>query len=107
LTLVITRYLRPILFAISATLAGSVGSGGAGLPAGMEQNLQLRVQILPSIRTVAVPLAQHWPRLGQFALLQIVCRWSDFRICSVRRKESPAGKGLLSQEGSLFDLRLI
>jgi hypothetical protein len=73
----------------------------------MEQNLQLRVQILPSIRTVAVPLAQHWPRLGQFALLQIVCRWSDFRICSVRRKESPAGKGLLSQEGSLLDLRLI
>jgi hypothetical protein len=45
--------------AISAKRNGSDGSGGAGLPVATEQNLQFLVQILPKIKTVAVPLDQH------------------------------------------------
>ena len=33
-----------------------------------EQKPQFRVQMLPRIKTVAVPLFQHSPRFGQFAL---------------------------------------
>jgi len=69
---VITRYFKFIRCAISASRCGSVESGGWGLPFSTEQNLQLRVQILPKISTVAVPLCQHWPRFGQLALLQMV-----------------------------------
>jgi hypothetical protein len=88
-------------FVISASRIGSHGSGSSGLPKVTEQNLQFLVQMLPKIRTVAVPLAQHSPRLGQFALLHIVSRDKEFKIFSVCLKSSPAGNGLRSQCGSL------
>ena len=81
--------------------AGSVGSGGAGLPAATEQKRQLRVQISPKIKTVAVPRAQHSPRFGQLAWIQMVCRSRLPRVLSVSLKVWPAGKGRLSQGGSL------
>ena len=95
-----TKYFHRICFAISAKRDGSVWSGGSGLPAATEQNLQFRVQMLPNIKTVAVPLAQHSPRLGQFALLHIVCRPRELRTFSVCRKAPPTGKGLRSQGGN-------
>ena len=58
----------------SATWAGSSGSRGAGLPVCVLQNLQLRVQMFPPIKKVAVPLPQHSPRFGHRPLLQMVCR---------------------------------
>jgi hypothetical protein len=101
---VITRYFKFIFFAIWATRDGSVGSRGSGVPLGTEQNLQFLVHMFPRMRTVAVPRDQHWPRLGQFALEQMVCRLRSVRILSVSQKVCPAGKGLLSQGGS-FGLR--
>ena len=90
----------PICSAISAILAGSEGSGGSGLPQVTEQNLQFRVQMLPRIRTVAVPLDQHWPRLGQLALWHIVFMPREFKIVSVELYLALAGSGLFSQGGS-------
>jgi hypothetical protein len=68
---------------MSASRAGSVGSGGWGLPVATEQNPQLRVQTLPRIRTVAVPRPQHSPRFGQLAFVQIVSSPSDASVSQV------------------------
>jgi hypothetical protein len=68
---------------MSARRAGSVGSGGWGLPVATEQNLQFRVQMLPRISTVAVPRPQHSPRLGQLAFVQIVSSPSDSSVSRV------------------------
>jgi hypothetical protein len=56
--------------------------------------------MLPRIRTVAVPLDQHWPRLGQLALLQIVFMPREFKTVSVKLYLALAGSGLFSQDGS-------
>ena len=61
MTLVMMRYFSFSCLANSTNRAGSVGSGGSVLPADTEQNPQFRVQILPRIKTVAVPLALHSP----------------------------------------------
>ena len=80
--------------------SGSVASAGFGLPLGTEQNLQPRVQILPRIKTVAVPLAQHWPRLGQFALIHIVSMPSEPTMSLVLLYSPAVGIGLLNHSGN-------
>jgi len=93
-------YFNPICSAICASLAGSVASGAFGLPLATEQNLQFRVQTLPKIKTVAVPLEKHSPRFGQSAFTHIVSSDSEVNILLVRSYASPDGKGLRSQLGS-------
>ena len=58
----------------SATLAGSVGSRGLGLPVVTLQKAQARVQISPMIIMVAWLCDQHSPMLGQAASSQTVTR---------------------------------
>jgi hypothetical protein len=86
---------------------GSLGSGGSGLPKETEQNPQFLVQTFPRISTVAVPLSQHSPRFGQFALLHIVSRDKELKTFSVFLKLSPAGKGRLNQVGKLRFLEFL
>jgi len=51
-----------------ATDSGSWEFKGLGVPFATAQKEQLRVQISPMIRKVAVFSAQQWPILGQRAL---------------------------------------
>src|SRR3989338_3402039 len=60
---------------------GSLRSAASGRPASMAQKRQALVQTSPKIIKVAVPLPQHSPIFGQWALSQTVCRLSS-------RKES-------------------
>jgi hypothetical protein len=63
----------------SATRGGSSASGGKGFPFLTAQKAQLRVQVLPRMRNVAVRADQHSEILGHLALWQIVCRLPFFR----------------------------
>src|SRR5665647_1780985 len=88
-TEVITQCLSPIVLIDSASRADSRGSGGSGLPVFVAQNLQALVHISPRIIKVAVPLFQHSPMLGQFPLVQIVCRWFSTTTCLTIEYVSP------------------
>jgi hypothetical protein len=65
-------YFSPIADIVSAIRPASSVSGARGLPFSTAQKAQLRVQISPSIRNVAVLWDQHSDTLGHLALWQIV-----------------------------------
>src|SRR3989304_1632784 len=67
---------QPMAFTACATRSGSSQSSASGRPCLMSQKPQVRVQMSPIIKKVAVPAPQHSPMLGQPASSQTVC--SDF-----------------------------
>ena len=96
---VTTTYRRFILAAASATRRGSSASTGPGRPSSMLQKRQLRVQVAPRIKKVAVRAEKHSNWLGQLASWHTVwsCPLSIMdRICSYW---GPEGSFLLSHEG--------
>ena len=78
---------------------GSSGSGGRGVPLVTAQKPQLRVQVSPRMRNVAVRRSQHSPMFGQRALWQIVCRRPALRISATRKKSPCDGSRTFSQAG--------
>jgi hypothetical protein len=84
LTEVMTTWRRFMALTAVATLNGSAKSRGNGRPVLMSQKAQLRVQMSPIIRKVAVPAPQHSPILGHCASSQTVCS-SLLRISSFSR----------------------
>ncbi len=82
-----------------ATCSGSLGSGGAGRPVLTSQKWQLRVQVSPRMRKVAVRWLQHSPMLGQWASSHTVCN-SLARISRLSQwYVSPVGARTRSQAG--------
>ncbi len=71
-TEVITTYFRRMSRIVSASRAGSSGSGATGRPCATSQNEQRRVQTSPRIMKVAVPLLKHSWMFGQDASSQTV-----------------------------------
>ena len=60
-------------FTACATRIGSAQSKGEGMPVFTSQKPQLRVQVSPMMRKVAVPRPQHSAMFGQLASSQMVC----------------------------------
>ena len=85
MTEVMTAYPRPREWTASATRAGSSGSRGEGFPFFTAQKPQVRVQVSPRMRNVAVLRDQHSPTLGHRALWQIVWRRPSFTISETRK----------------------
>ena len=87
---------------LEATFSGSSRSSQPrGLPVFTAQNRHPRVQTSPMSMMVAVPSAQHSPKLGQRASSQTVYKpfsRSDLRSSAV---VSPVGSFIFSQEGFL------
>ena len=98
-TEVMTTWRRFIFSAASATRRGSSGSRGAGRPVRTLQKRQLRVQVSPIMRKVAVPIPQHSPMLGQCASSQTVCRWFSLSRWLTQTGTSPVGIFIRSQRG--------
>jgi hypothetical protein len=83
-----------------ATLSGSLlSSQPSGFPVLTWQNLQALVQVSPKIIKVAVPVAQHSPRLGHLASSQTVKSFFSRKLFLIEKKISPLGIVVLSQGG--------
>ena len=87
--------------AADATILGSSGSAGSGLPVCTLQNPHDLVQVLPNIINVAVPFPQHSPMLGQLPLSHIVCSLCSVTICLTSVYAFPIGSFTRSQSGFL------
>ena len=88
-TLVMTTYFSSMAAIVRAICAGSLASGGRGLPWPTSQNGQRRVHRSPRIMKVAVPWLKHSPMLGQAASSHTVCRPCSRRMCLISPNFAP------------------
>ena len=99
-TLVRTACFSCMDWMARAMFSGSRGSGCGGVAAlPTAQNLQVRVQMLPRSRNVAVPRDQHSCRFGQSAERQTVLRLERFSSCFVDANDAPAVNLIFSHSG--------
>jgi hypothetical protein len=93
--------------AASATRLGSYGSNGPGWPPSMLQKRQLRVQVAPRIRNVAVRAEKHSNWFGQLASWHTVWSWPLPIMARIFSYSGPEGSFLLNQDGFPVRMELI